>query len=116
MCSLKKIVAYYHKSHATWSDVFLRTGIDQRIFFQIDRLREDVGRSVTDDRYSAGIEIVMKFHSVDRFVRCVMNICGILTKTKISVLRNGTKAGLLTAKDSTRYAVMTSLTKRLKPP
>src|SRR6266849_5964115 len=44
--SLQQIVAHDDKRDATWSHIFLRSRIDQRIFINSDRMRQDVGRSI----------------------------------------------------------------------
>src|SRR6476469_1174371 len=86
--SLEHIVTDDHKRHTARADILLGTGVDQGVFRNVDGFGEYVRRCVADDRQSAGLELVIEFDTLDRLVRSVMYVCGVLVELKLPLDRD----------------------------
>ena len=74
---LQQIVAHDHERDAARSHVLLRAGIDERIFLNRNRMRQNVRRSVGNQRHVADVGFVFPFNSFDRFVGGDVNVGGL---------------------------------------
>ena len=81
-------------------------GIDQAVFFDIDRARKNVGRHITNHGHRTGIKIVAEFDTVDRLVGGVVQIRGIRRHTDFALLRHGRKTGLLARINGSHITVL----------
>src|SRR6476469_4610001 len=90
--SLENVITDDHKRHTARADILLGTGVDQGVFRNIDGFGEYVRRCVADDRQSVGLELIIEFDALDRFVRGVMYECGVLVEPEVRLLGNVPKA------------------------
>jgi hypothetical protein len=64
----QQIVAQDDERDAARPHVLLRSGIDERVFFDRDGTRKNVGRSITDERHIARVRLCFPFHTFNRLV------------------------------------------------
>src|SRR6266550_599695 len=92
--SLEQIVAHDHERDATWSHVFLRTCIDQRIFINRDWVREDVGRSIGNQRNRAYLRLMFPFNSLNGLIRSYVNVGCLWIEFQLITSRNACESSV----------------------
>ena len=73
---LQKIVAHDDERDAAWPHVLLRAGIDDPVFLNRNRLRQNVGRSVGNQRHVANLGFLFPLDAFDCFVGSYVDVSG----------------------------------------